>query len=109
MKIILLSLRSLLLYGSECLNTYELTKVQRTIESFNVQYGNVPNYITCRIKKNILEKYICTNPNYMTMFKLLSVANVYAYENATKREVNHHNFNNKHLSFDLSKYIKDKK
>ncbi len=89
MKIILLSLLSLLLYGSECLNTHELNKIQRTIELFNEQYEDIPNY--------------------MTMFKLLSVTNIYAYENATKLEVNHHNYNNKHLFFDLSKYIKDKK
>jgi len=102
-KIFFFLLLSILLYSEECSNTQELHNTYNTIESFEQQYNDVPNHI-CVSSKDKLYKDLCKKQDLRAMFQLLSIANIYAYENATKREVNHHSFNSKHLNFDLSKY-----
>jgi len=97
------------LYSQDnCLGSDEKNKIHQTF--LNEYYSDVPNVLTCdslQNKSSFLYK-ICLNKNLVDMFKVLSQANVYAYENATKREIDHKNFNKSHLSFNLMQY-KDKK
>ncbi len=69
-------------------------------------YKDVPNIIQCNQKKNIYINKVCRNNKLLKLFDLVSKANVYAYENATKKEVNHYTFNKKYLHINLKSYFK---
>ncbi len=91
---------------AQCLNKKEREKLILAIEEL-LPYQDVPNYIKCNGQQTYLEKFVCDNEDYLLMFKLLSIANVYAYENATKREVDHNVFNKEHMGYWEEKYDSD--
>jgi len=104
-KLILILSLFIFVYAVDCSNKIELNKIEQTLKSFKPFYSDVPNFLQCDNNKTALEKELCQNQEFIKMFKLLSIANIYAYENATKQEVEHQNFNSKHLYLNLSMYI----
>jgi len=91
-----------------CLSEAEKKDVIIRINDLKELYGNVPNYIQCNKKKNYLERFVCDNKNYLQMFHLLSMLNVYALENATKQEYNHKTWNNTHMPYWIKNYTTSK-
>jgi len=111
MKIFIILLFATLntLYATNsCLNNTEREKINQEIS--DEFYQNVANIIECNSTKSSSSFLIkvCQNSDLLNMFKVLSQANVYAYENATKKEVDHKIFNKSHLYFDVMKYKNDK-
>ncbi len=68
---------------------------------------DVPNFIHCSHKQTDLDLFVCGNEDFLKMFQLLSMANVYAYENARKIEVDHKTFNEKNMNHWIEKYNVD--
>lgn len=83
---------------AQCLTKNEKSRIKLSLNEINEYYEDVSNYIQCQQKNSSLEKFVCTNSDYLLMFNYLSKANIYAYENATKNEVDHQEFNNKDMS-----------
>ena len=101
---ILLSLSSLAAVASNYLTQKERENIQETFRRLDY-YHDVPNYINCNTQKTTLEKMVCGNKDLLKMFHLLSIANVFAWENATKREVDHLTFNRTNMQNWTDRYI----
>ena len=102
--ILLLSLVNFIsLYG----NTLSMHESEKLLHSNYQFYNDVPNIINCKdnIKRPLPIQKICKDKKLLEIFNLLSKANVYAYENATHKEVNHRTFNKKNLHINFKKYI----
>ncbi len=98
-------------YGeARCLEKSEEQRALRFLEE-DEYYADVPNIIDCKRghEKSSEFKKLCGNKELVLMLEVLSKANVYAYENATHSEVDHRNFNRRHLKFNLRNYIKKDK
>lgn len=67
-------------------------KIQQAIDKLS-SYRDVPSAIDCKTTKNKAEKIICGSEYLMLMEKLNTRAAIYAYENATKIELNHNRQN----------------
>lgn len=63
-------------------------KIQESIDKLS-SYQDVPSAIDCKTTKNKAEKIICGSDYLMLMEKLDTRAAIYAYENATKNELEH--------------------
>lgn len=61
-------------------------KIQQAIDKLS-SYQDVPSAIDCKTTKNKAEKMICGSEYLMLMEKLNTRAAIYAYENATKIEL----------------------
>lgn len=86
------------LQSATCLNEVEKKDVLILIKILNEHYSDVPNYIQCNKKENLLEEFVCKNKDYLLMFRLLSMVHLYAWENATKKEYNHQTWNKIHMT-----------
>jgi hypothetical protein len=69
-------------------------EINKAIESLTDFYGDVPPSYSCKKPKLAYDKIICANKDLQLLEKLLRMAAVYAYENATKSETNHKTFKN---------------
>ncbi len=94
--IIFILLFTLNLADANCISHAEAKKINNYIKS-DKYYADVPNYIQCQKIESKLEQIVCKNNNLLLGFNLLSRANVYANENAFKKEINHQTFNRKSL------------
>jgi len=103
-KFILMLLLCTTIYADSCINSHEKKLLLEVLEKHNAYYGDVTNYIQCNENKSTLEMAVCKDEEYVLMFKLLSQAWVYAYENATKREVNHQTFTQKNMHEQIRNY-----
>ena len=100
---IVISMFSLGTFATDFLTQKERDKILVAFRELKL-YQDVPNYIKCTNHQTDLEKFVCENKDYLKMFNLLSMANVYAWENATKREVNHVTFNERNMKHWTVKY-----
>jgi hypothetical protein len=94
-NIILAMLIISLMKAKSCLSKGERNQLGISGTPSDLQY--VPNYIKCDKDKNILEKFVCKDRDFLLMFHYLSEANVYFWERNYKRELNHKTWNNKSL------------
>jgi len=105
-KIILIILLPLVyIHAESCIDINEKYKILESIQNNNKYYLDVKNYIQCINKENKLEQFVCKDKDFLLMFKLLSQASVYAYENATKQEVNHQTFNKTNMHWKIHHYM----
>jgi len=71
-----------------CLQNIDMKNLRTSIGQYSGNYGDLPNRINCELPiKN--QKLICQDNTLIFMEKLDHMAYVYAYENATKRELDH--------------------
>ena len=63
-------------------------KIQAAIDRLS-SYRDVPSSIDCKTTKNKAEKIICGSSYLKLMERLDTMAAIYAYENATKNELEH--------------------
>lgn len=71
-----------------CISSVNMSSLREKIGSISESYGDLPSRIDCR-KPVGNEKMICENDVLRFMEKLDHMGWVYAYENATKRELDH--------------------
>lgn len=67
----------------------DTTKIKSAIAAHSEYYGDVNLAIRCKAPQSETETLICTDKHLFLMYKLNSMAEVYAFENATKREIEH--------------------
>jgi len=99
---VILTLLFQLSYATGCLTQKEKERISKAFDGLNY-YKDVPNFISNN-QQSILGKFVCKNQEYLDMFHLLSIANVYAWENASKIEVDHSTFNDKRMRSWIDKY-----
>lgn len=98
-KIFILILLSTSFLFSKCLVNDERNKLIKSISNKKNLYTNVPNYIQCKKQDSKLNKFVCSESDYLLMFHYLSQINVYKYEDILKQELNHKTFNNKNMRY----------
>jgi hypothetical protein len=70
-------------------NWAPLAKVEKSLRELNDHYGDISSAVNCRKPSSPVEKMICNN-DYLSRAELLNTrASAYAWENGTKREVDH--------------------
>jgi hypothetical protein len=66
--------------------------IKKSLDDLGDFYADVPSAVNCKNAKTMAERLICGNP-YLQQAELLNTrADVYATENATKRQINHEHF-----------------
>jgi hypothetical protein len=72
---------------NKCLLEIEKERIENRSNKLTIR--DTVNFIQCGEDKTPLEEYVCKDDELLWMFKVLTQAEIYAYENATKTEVNH--------------------
>ena len=72
--------------NENCLDEMEKNRIKNR---FNEFYGDTVNFIQCKGDKTPLEEYVCKDDELLLMFKVLTQNEIYAFENATKTELDH--------------------
>ena len=67
----------------------DIAKIKSAIAAHSEYYGDVNLTIKCKAPQSKAETLICTDKHLFAMYKLNSMAEVYAFENASKREIEH--------------------
>ncbi len=106
------SLFSSMVLSHDCLSESERENLTLILERENAYknaenyryYADVPNMIQCGQTLNYLEAFVCRHKDYLDMFELISKGNVYAIENAIKREVNHFTYNEEYSQYWVKNY-----
>ena len=70
-------------------NCGDITKIKGAVAEQLEFYGDVNLALKCKNPKSRTEALICADNHLFLMYKLNSMAEVYALENATKRPINH--------------------
>lgn len=70
-------------------NCGDIAKIKGAITELSESYGDVNLALKCKNPKGKTEALICADNHLFLMYKLNSMAEVYALENATKRPINH--------------------
>jgi hypothetical protein len=78
----------------------DASAISAKLKSSQDFYGDVVSTVSCdeNSQKTKAEMLICNNPNLRLAEKLSAVSHTYAYENATKQEVNHTTFAKQNLT-----------
>ncbi len=67
----------------------ELLNINKIIKWLSDSYGDVTPSYSCKKPTLAYDKIICANKDLQLIEKVYRMAAVYAYENATKEELNH--------------------
>jgi hypothetical protein len=74
--------------AGNCIATVDMSKLREAIGSHSEYYGDLPSRINC-VKPIGNQRIICESDVLRFMEKLDHMGGVYAYENGTKRELDH--------------------
>lgn len=73
---------------SSCIASVDMSRLRKSVANHSESYGDLPSRINCS-KPLGNQSFICRSDVLRFMERLDHMATVYAYENATKRELDH--------------------